>query len=72
MPLSEIEMKMLTDYALARSKEQEIRIFIDWHSYSQLWLAPWSYDDAVELPPESPDQASHSFSLSIGLCSMVQ
>ena len=43
-------------YALARTKEQEIKIFIDWHSYSQLWLAPWSYDDAVELPAESEDQ----------------
>ncbi|XP_072033949.1 carboxypeptidase B-like [Amphiura filiformis] len=54
--LSEVEMKAITSYALARTKEQEIRIFIDWHSYAQLWLAPWSYDDAVELPPESPDQ----------------
>lgn len=57
-PLSEIEMKAITDYALARTKEQEIKIFIDWHSYSQLWLAPWSYDDAVELPAESEDQVA--------------
>lgn len=57
-PLSEVEMKGLTDYALARAKEQEFRLFIDWHSYSQLYLGPWSYDMNAELPPESPDQVS--------------
>ncbi len=54
-PLSEIEVKGLTDYALARTREQEIRIFIDWHNYDQTWLIPWAYDEAAELPPEFPD-----------------
>ena len=56
-------MKGLTDYALARAQEQEFRLFIDWHSYSQLYLAPWSYDMNAVLPPESPDQVSKPVAL---------
>ncbi|XP_071849610.1 carboxypeptidase O-like isoform X1 [Apostichopus japonicus] len=32
------------------------KVFIDWHSYSQLILAPWSYSSAAELPAESENQ----------------
>ena len=51
--LSEVEMQGLTEYALARGKEQEFAVFIDWHSYSQLWLAPWSYSAEADPPKDA-------------------
>ncbi|XP_070577614.1 carboxypeptidase B-like [Ptychodera flava] len=39
--LSEPEVKGVTDYL--RNLDQEVKLFIDFHSYSQLWLSPWGY-----------------------------
>ena len=54
-PLSEVEMQGLTKYALARAAEQEFAVFIDWHSYSQLWLSPWSYSSTADPPKDIED-----------------
>ena len=53
--LSEVEMQNITDYALARKEEQEFIVFIDWHSYSQLFLAPWSYSEEADPPKDETD-----------------
>ncbi|XP_077990849.1 carboxypeptidase B-like [Glandiceps talaboti] len=39
--LSEPEVKGVTDYL--RNLDQDVKMFIDFHSYSQLWLSPWAY-----------------------------
>ncbi|XP_071944100.1 uncharacterized protein [Antedon mediterranea] len=55
-PHSEIEIRSVTDYLLNVNKTQDVRVFVDWHSYSQLWLAPWSYSATVENPRNSDQQ----------------
>ncbi|XP_022096234.1 carboxypeptidase B-like [Acanthaster planci] len=56
-PLSEVEIRAVVDYLTAlRDSGREIKMFIDWHSYSQLWMAPWSFSSAEPLPPDADDQ----------------
>jgi len=41
-------------------KNQQIRVFIDWHAYGQLWMAPWGWTCA--LPPT----ADYNAQLNVG------
>ncbi|XP_033123555.1 carboxypeptidase A2-like [Anneissia japonica] len=52
-PHSEVEIKAVTDYLMKVKKTQDVRVFVDWHSYSQLWLAPWSYSASAPDPENS-------------------
>ncbi|XP_071950984.1 carboxypeptidase B-like [Antedon mediterranea] len=52
---SEPEIKGSTGFLLEKAKTQPFKVFIDWHSYSQLMLAPWSWTDK-ELPPDAAAQ----------------
>ena len=42
---SEIEVRSVAEYLL---KIPHIKAFIDFHSYSQLWMSPWGY---MKTPP---------------------
>ena len=48
---SEVEVKAVADY-IAMQKGT-IKAFIDFHSYSQLWMTPWGY--TKDLPPDYAD-----------------
>ena len=49
---SEVEVKGVADFIMANAKT--MKGFIDFHSYSQLWMSPWGY--TKELPPDFQDQ----------------
>ncbi|KAK3591371.1 hypothetical protein CHS0354_040333 [Potamilus streckersoni] len=49
---SEVEVKGVADYIMTQTKN--ITGFIDFHSYSQLWMTPWGY--TKELPPDFKQQ----------------
>ncbi|XP_077995892.1 carboxypeptidase B-like [Glandiceps talaboti] len=51
---SEIEVKTVTDYILETSQTRDFAMFIDIHSYGQLWLTPWAYTDVEPL--DYPEQ----------------
>ncbi|XP_038059894.1 carboxypeptidase B-like [Patiria miniata] len=56
-PLSEVEIKGVVDYLTGlKNSGRQIKMFIDWHSYSQLWLAPWSFSSTEPYPPDYFDQ----------------
>eukprot|EP00010_Vexillifera_abyssalis_P006104 CAMPEP_0201552236 /NCGR_PEP_ID=MMETSP0173_2-20130828/14571_1 /ASSEMBLY_ACC=CAM_ASM_000268 /TAXON_ID=218659 /ORGANISM="Vexillifera sp., Strain DIVA3 564/2" /LENGTH=361 /DNA_ID=CAMNT_0047962679 /DNA_START=128 /DNA_END=1210 /DNA_ORIENTATION=+ len=50
---SEPEDKALADYA---SNNQNLRAYIDFHAYSQLWMDPWAYTDKNEGKTPAYDQ----------------
>ncbi|XP_063968769.1 carboxypeptidase B-like [Lytechinus pictus] len=50
---SEREIADTTSFLL--NANQEFVCFIDFHSYSQLWLAPWSYTARTRLPEDVED-----------------
>ncbi|XP_077990776.1 carboxypeptidase B-like [Glandiceps talaboti] len=49
-PLSEVEIKSVADFIEEQGKLQQFKVYIDFHSYSQLWLSSWGY--TYDLPPE--------------------
>ncbi|XP_070578453.1 carboxypeptidase B-like [Ptychodera flava] len=49
-PHSEIEIKDVTDFIRERGKTQKFKLYIDFHSYSQLWLSSWGY--TYDLPDD--------------------
>jgi len=51
-PFSSIEVKSVANYIKARSAN--IKYFIDFHAYSQLWMSPWGYTSAY--PADYDDQ----------------
>ncbi|XP_064611853.1 carboxypeptidase B-like [Liolophura sinensis] len=51
-PFSESEVKGVADFL--NSVPGRFRAYIDFHSFSQLWMTPWGYTTA--LPPEFPVQ----------------
>ncbi|XP_071481923.1 carboxypeptidase B-like [Diadema antillarum] len=55
---SEPEVAETTQWLL--DSNQEYVSFIDFHSYSQLWLAPWSYSASAILPQEKDDHDAAS------------
>lgn len=50
-PFSEIENLHHTQAYLARRKE--IKCLLTFHSFSQVWLTPWGYDNS--LPADYPE-----------------
>ncbi|XP_033628362.1 carboxypeptidase B-like isoform X2 [Asterias rubens] len=56
--LSEVEVKGVVDFLTNLSVGNEIRMFIDWHSYSQLWMAPWSFSSSEQNPVDWLDQSN--------------
>jgi len=55
-PASEPEVAGTMDFLI--NANQEFVCFIDFHSYSQLWLAPWSYTARAVLPTDKNDHDS--------------
>ncbi|XP_071480102.1 carboxypeptidase B-like [Diadema antillarum] len=55
---SEPEVDQTAQWLL--DSNQEYVCFIDFHSYSQLWLAPWSYTARAILPQEKDDHDAAS------------
>ncbi|XP_072163476.1 carboxypeptidase B-like [Diadema setosum] len=55
---SEPEVAQTTQWLLDSNKDYVC--FIDFHSYSQLWLAPWSYSATAVLPQEKDDHDAAS------------
>jgi len=49
---SEVEVKSMANYV---KKRGNIINFVDWHSYSQLWMAPYGWSSA--MPPDAKTQA---------------
>ncbi|KXS20897.1 peptidase M14, carboxypeptidase A [Gonapodya prolifera JEL478] len=51
-PFSSQEPKAIADYVLSRKKAGvDVKVYIDFHAYSQLWMSPWGYtcsDDTVD------------------------
>ena len=55
--LSEVEIKGVVNFLTnLKASGKQIRLFIDWHSYSQLWMAPWSYSQYDPDPVDTVDQ----------------
>ncbi|XP_033123520.1 carboxypeptidase B-like [Anneissia japonica] len=54
--MSEIEVRSVTEYMtnLVNSGE-DIRVFIDFHSYGQMWMSPWGYTENSR-PDDFDDQ----------------
>ncbi|XP_033102550.1 carboxypeptidase B-like [Anneissia japonica] len=52
---SEPEVAGSTSFLLQKKQTQDFHVFIDFHAYSQLWLAPWSYSKTAALPSDSKD-----------------
>jgi len=50
-PFDQPEVKAIADYV---TKLGNVRGYINFHSYSQLWMSPWSYD---YLTPPEPDKS---------------
>ncbi|XP_063967817.1 carboxypeptidase B-like [Lytechinus pictus] len=48
---SEREVKEVTDFILGLN---DVRVFIDFHAYSQMWLTPWGY--TYRLPSDYTEQ----------------
>lgn len=51
-PFSESEVKGVADFLNAIPGR--FRAYIDFHSFSQLWMTPWGY--TKDLPPDFPVQ----------------
>lgn len=51
---SEVEVQAVSDFI--DMHKDTIKAFIDFHSYSQLWMTPWGY--TKDLPADYADQAS--------------
>lgn len=49
---SEIEVKSVADYIQANGKD--MKIFIDFHSFSELWMTPWGW--TKDLPTDYQEQ----------------
>ena len=60
-PASEQEIQGVIDFTTQRAQEQEFAVFIDWHSYSQLWMNPWSYSAKAKPPVDADDQVIRSY-----------
>ncbi|XP_071944572.1 carboxypeptidase B-like [Antedon mediterranea] len=54
-PHSEPELADSTSFLIKKNKTQDFHVFIDFHAYSQLWLAPWSYSKTATLPSHTKD-----------------
>ncbi|XP_071493407.1 carboxypeptidase B-like [Diadema antillarum] len=48
---SEIEVLQVTNYILGLN---DVRVFVDFHAYSQMWLTPWGY--TYRLPSDYTEQ----------------
>ncbi|XP_072047991.1 carboxypeptidase B-like [Amphiura filiformis] len=57
-PYSEPEINGSTTFLLNRNKTQDFVAFLDFHSYSQMLLSPWSYSASVTSPHDYADQMS--------------
>ncbi|XP_072033948.1 carboxypeptidase B-like [Amphiura filiformis] len=55
-PASEVEIQGVVDFTRNLTKTQDFAVFIDWHSYSQAWMAPWSYSAQAPPPSDAADQ----------------
>merc|ERR1711939_1227458 len=49
---SEVEVQALQSYLCGLG--EDLKGYINFHSYSQLWMSPWGYTD--ELPPDYTQQ----------------
>ncbi|XP_053402229.1 carboxypeptidase B-like [Mercenaria mercenaria] len=52
---SEVEVKGVADFL---SKIENLKGFIDFHSYSQLWMSPWGYTTKLPEDFEAQDEGS--------------
>lgn len=58
-PLSEPEVAAVTRFLRERkSQGQDFIVFIDWHSYSQKIIAPWSYKSVGTRTEDYDDQVT--------------
>ncbi|XP_070577616.1 carboxypeptidase B-like [Ptychodera flava] len=48
--LSEVEVKNVVEFIRQQSQSQTFRLFIDYHSYSQMMLSTWGH--TYDLPPD--------------------
>ncbi|XP_072164165.1 carboxypeptidase B-like [Diadema setosum] len=56
-PLSEQEVEAVVDFLREiKAGGQDFIWFIDWHSYSQLIISPWSFSAEVDDPEDMTDQ----------------
>ncbi|PIK60055.1 putative carboxypeptidase B [Apostichopus japonicus] len=56
-PFDNNETKAVDDYfKTLKAQRRKIKVFIDWHNWGQMILAPWSYAVTDKLPAESEDQ----------------
>nr|XP_006812374.1 PREDICTED: carboxypeptidase A4-like [Saccoglossus kowalevskii] len=55
--LSEIEVVNVEGYLTTLSATQELFMYIDWHSYSELMLSAWGYTD--QYPVDYADMDAH-------------
>jgi len=46
----------MANHLIATAKNQPVKVFIDWHAYGQLWMAPWGWSGAT--PPDGPAQST--------------
>ncbi|XP_072164137.1 carboxypeptidase B-like [Diadema setosum] len=54
--LSEVEVAGVVDYLRnLKAGGQDFHIFLDWHSYGQYFLSPWSYSAWAPNPPDYDD-----------------
>jgi len=54
---TEREVWTMANHILTTQKNnQTVKMFIDWHAYGQLWMAPWGWSGAT--PPDGAAQAS--------------
>lgn len=63
-PFSELEHQDVSQYLydLKDNKGVEFVHFIDFHTYSQLLLSPWSYSETVPNPVDYTDHVSYFMS----------
>ena len=59
-PYSEPEINGSTSFLLNLNKTQDFVAFLDFHSYSQMLLSPWSYSASVTSPEDYADQVGVS------------
>jgi len=54
-PFDQPEVKAIADYVVGLGN---VRGYINFHSYSQLWMSPWSYDYVIPPEPDKTLQAN--------------
>jgi murein tripeptide amidase MpaA len=53
-PFSEVEVLTMANHISATNAKQGVKLFVDWHAYGQLWMAPWGC--CKDIPPDGAEQ----------------